>query len=201
MLGKAGLPAVVLDGADRVGSSWSERYDHLELHTTRRFSALPGLPVPRQAGCWVGRDDWVRYLRDYADHHRLDIRTATVVRRIEPAPLGRVGSRCAVAGVHCRGSSAGRVRGDRGHRSQPRAADARLAWSHFVHRSSAARRPVPTPRALPRAGGAGGRRRQQCRRDRGGPQQRRCRTGVDGGADAAAHRAALQQPSPGIRRA
>ncbi|WP_329192115.1 MULTISPECIES: flavin-containing monooxygenase [unclassified Streptomyces] len=86
MLGKAGLPAVVLDGADRVGSSWSERYDHLELHTTRRFSALPGLPVPRQAGCWVGRDDWVRYLRDYADHHRLDIRTATVVRRIEPAP-------------------------------------------------------------------------------------------------------------------
>ncbi|MGW8066559.1 hypothetical protein ACVV2G_30810 [Streptomyces ziwulingensis] len=75
VLGRPGLPAVVLEGAREVGASWSGRYDHLELHTTRRFSALPGLPIPRQAGCWVSRDTGVQYLGDYAAHHRIDVRS------------------------------------------------------------------------------------------------------------------------------
>ncbi|GAU71203.1 putative oxidoreductase [Streptomyces sp. NBRC 110611] len=85
MLRRADVPAVVLERSGGVGTSWSERYDHLELHTTRGFSRLPGLRVPRQAGLWVGRDDWVRYLERYAAHHRIDVRVRTAVRRIEPA--------------------------------------------------------------------------------------------------------------------
>jgi putative flavoprotein involved in K+ transport len=57
-----GLRAVVLEKSDRVGASWRGHYDRLHLHTTRRLSGLPGLPIPRRFGRWVSRDDVVRYL-------------------------------------------------------------------------------------------------------------------------------------------
>lgn len=88
VLGRADVPAVVLESADRIGASWRARYDHLRLHTPRGMSRLPGLALPRQAGSWVARDDFVRYLERYVIHHRLDVRTGTRVRRIEPVPAG-----------------------------------------------------------------------------------------------------------------
>lgn len=78
----AGLHAVVLDKADRVGSSWSKHYDRLHLHTVRQLSGLPGKPIPREYGAWVARDDVLRYLSDYAAD--LDVHlgvTATAVSR------------------------------------------------------------------------------------------------------------------------
>ncbi|MEU3659331.1 NAD(P)/FAD-dependent oxidoreductase [Streptomyces sp. NPDC032940] len=83
-----GLRAVVLERADRVGASWRRHYDRLRLHTTRRLSALPGLPMPRRFGRWVARDDMVRYLEKYADHHQLEIVTGVEVSRVERAPDG-----------------------------------------------------------------------------------------------------------------
>jgi len=83
-----GLRAVVLERADRVGASWRGHYDRLRLHTTRRLSALPGLPMPRRFGRWVARDDVVRYLEKYADHHQLEIVTGVEVSRVERAPDG-----------------------------------------------------------------------------------------------------------------
>ncbi|MFF1548084.1 flavin-containing monooxygenase [Streptomyces sp. NPDC058291] len=83
LLRRSGVPAVILERSDRVGASWAQRYDHLRLHTTPGTSRLPGLSVPRQAGPWVSRDDYVRYLERYAAHHRLDIRVSTPVQRIE----------------------------------------------------------------------------------------------------------------------
>ena len=48
-----GVPAVVLERADAVGASWRRHYERLHLHTTRRRSGLPGLPIPlRSAGGW-----------------------------------------------------------------------------------------------------------------------------------------------------
>jgi cation diffusion facilitator CzcD-associated flavoprotein CzcO len=79
---------VILERSDRVGASWAQRYDHLRLHTTPGTSKLPGLPVPRQAGPWVSRDDYVRYLERYVAHHRLDIRVSTAVQRIERSEPG-----------------------------------------------------------------------------------------------------------------
>ncbi|WAX79475.1 flavin-containing monooxygenase [Streptomyces sp. KMM 9044] len=78
-----GVRAVVLERSDRVGASWRHHYDRLRLHTTRRLSALPGLPIPRRFGRWVARDDMVRYLEKYAEHHRLEIVTGVEVSRIE----------------------------------------------------------------------------------------------------------------------
>ncbi|MDK1345940.1 NAD(P)/FAD-dependent oxidoreductase [Streptomyces sp. 378] len=83
-----GIRAVVLEKSDRVGASWRRHYDRLRLHTTRRLSALPGLPMPRRFGRWVSRDDVVRYLEKYAEHHRLEIVTGVEVSRIERSPDG-----------------------------------------------------------------------------------------------------------------
>ncbi|MEV0177369.1 NAD(P)/FAD-dependent oxidoreductase [Streptomyces sp. NPDC050803] len=83
-----GIRAVVLEKSDRVGASWRRHYDRLRLHTTRRLSGLPGLPMPRRFGRWVSRDDVVRYLEKYAEHHELEIVTGVEVSRIERAPEG-----------------------------------------------------------------------------------------------------------------
>ncbi|MEW2620806.1 NAD(P)/FAD-dependent oxidoreductase [Streptomyces sp. NPDC048106] len=78
-----GIRAVVLEKADAVGASWRRHYDRLHLHTTRRLSALPGLKIPRRFGRWVSRDDVVRYLEKYAEHHELEIVTGVEVHRVE----------------------------------------------------------------------------------------------------------------------
>jgi putative flavoprotein involved in K+ transport len=78
----------VLERSDRVGASWRRHYDRLHLHTTRRLSALPGLAMPRSFGRWVSRDNVVRYLEKYAEHHQLEIVTGVEVSRVEPAPDG-----------------------------------------------------------------------------------------------------------------
>ncbi|MEU7058876.1 NAD(P)/FAD-dependent oxidoreductase [Streptomyces sp. NPDC046197] len=83
-----GIRAVVLEKSDRVGASWRRHYDRLHLHTTRRLSALPGLPLPRRFGRWVSRDNVVRYLEKYAEHHELEIVTGVEVSRIERTPDG-----------------------------------------------------------------------------------------------------------------
>ncbi|MFE7761249.1 flavin-containing monooxygenase [Streptomyces sp. NPDC057438] len=78
-----GVRAVVLEKADGVGASWRRHYDRLHLHTTRRLSALPGLPMPRRFGRWVSRDNVVRYLEKYAEVHQLEIVTGVEVSRVE----------------------------------------------------------------------------------------------------------------------
>jgi len=80
-----GVDPLVLDRASGVGSSWRAHYDRLHLHTPRRWSGLPGHPIPRSAGRWVSRDDVVRYLESYTAHHRLQLRLGTAVTSVDPA--------------------------------------------------------------------------------------------------------------------
>ncbi|MYS24345.1 Predicted flavoprotein CzcO associated with the cation diffusion facilitator CzcD [Streptomyces sp. DvalAA-14] len=97
-LRQRGLRPLVLERGERLGTSWRNHYDRLRLHTTRRMSALPGLSIPRSYGRWVRRDDVVRYLERYAEHHDLDVATGIEVTRVErtdsgwelPATGGRV---------------------------------------------------------------------------------------------------------------
>ncbi|MFI1483043.1 flavin-containing monooxygenase [Streptomyces sp. NPDC020747] len=83
-----GVRAVVLEKSERVGASWRRHYDRLHLHTTRRLSGLPGLPMPRSFGRWVSRDNVVRYLEKYAEYHELEIVTGVEVSRVEPSADG-----------------------------------------------------------------------------------------------------------------
>ena len=87
-LGRRGVRTVVVDKADAVGSSWRGHYDRLRLHTTRRWSSLPGLRIPRSAGRWVPREAFVRYLEQYAHHHRIDLAHGVEVSHISRAPDG-----------------------------------------------------------------------------------------------------------------
>jgi cation diffusion facilitator CzcD-associated flavoprotein CzcO len=84
-----GLHGVVLERSDSIGSSWRGHYERLHLHTPRELSGLPGLPIPKEMGRWVARDDVVRYLEVYAAHHELDVRLGTAVRRLDPSPDAR----------------------------------------------------------------------------------------------------------------
>jgi cation diffusion facilitator CzcD-associated flavoprotein CzcO len=87
-LRRAGVEAIVIDKADRVGSSWAGHYDRLHLHTSRGLSGLPGYPIPRRYGRWVARDDVLRYLAEYADVHALDVRLGVTAERVERAEDG-----------------------------------------------------------------------------------------------------------------
>jgi NADPH-dependent 2,4-dienoyl-CoA reductase/sulfur reductase-like enzyme len=87
-LRQRGLRTVVVEKSSDVGASWRAHYDRLRLHTTRRWSSLPGLPIPRSAGRWVSRDDFVRYLEQYARHHRLELAAGVEVSRIDREPHG-----------------------------------------------------------------------------------------------------------------
>lgn len=90
MLQRAGLRTTLVDRADDVAASWRGHYDRLHLHTVRWLSHLPGYRIPRRYGRWVARDDVVRYLEEYAAHHRLDVQLRMPVARIDRAPDGWV---------------------------------------------------------------------------------------------------------------
>lgn len=82
----AGVKVVVLERTDRVAASWRTRYDDLRLNTPGWMSTQPGYRASRRRyGEYPTRDAWIRYLEDYAAHHRIDVRFGTQVRRLEPA--------------------------------------------------------------------------------------------------------------------
>lgn len=84
-LQEKGADVTVLEKSEHVGNAWRHHYDRLHLHTTRGLSQLPGLPIPREFGRWVARDDVVRYLEAYAAHHALRIEHGVEVTRLDRA--------------------------------------------------------------------------------------------------------------------
>ncbi len=90
-LTRRGLDPLVVERASAVGASWRTHYDRLHLHTPRGWSHLPGYRIPRRFGRWVARDDVVRYLEEYAAHHRLRTRLGTAVERVDRVEDGAGG--------------------------------------------------------------------------------------------------------------
>lgn len=82
-LGRRAVSTIVLDKAGEVGNSWRGYYEGLRMHTVRWTSHLPGYKIPRSYGTWVSRDDVVRYLEEYAEHHRLNVRLGVEVDRLD----------------------------------------------------------------------------------------------------------------------
>ncbi len=82
-LGKLGLAHVVVERAADVGSAWRRHYDRLHLHTTKKYSALPMSPWPRDAPRYPSREQMVDYLERYAAEHGVRPRMGIEVRRIE----------------------------------------------------------------------------------------------------------------------
>ncbi|MCZ2829092.1 NAD(P)-binding domain-containing protein [Modestobacter sp. VKM Ac-2986] len=82
---RVGRRVLVLEQGAGVAMSWRAHRVGLRLHTVRRLSALPGMPIPRSYGRYVTSADLVRYLEHYAASSDIDIRFGTTVTHIEPA--------------------------------------------------------------------------------------------------------------------
>ena len=50
-LAKRDIDFVILEGAPRLGDSWRNRWDSLQLFTPARYSGLPGMPFPDAPAC------------------------------------------------------------------------------------------------------------------------------------------------------
>jgi putative flavoprotein involved in K+ transport len=81
-LARRGRPFLILEASDEIGDSWRKRWNSLHLFTPARYDALPGLPFPASGWSFPSRDEFADYLRDYAQHWQLPVRTGTAVRRL-----------------------------------------------------------------------------------------------------------------------
>jgi putative flavoprotein involved in K+ transport len=69
------LSHLLLEAAPAVGGSWPRYYGSLTLFSPARFSALPGLRFPADPNAYPTRDQMTAYLRTYAEHFALPVRT------------------------------------------------------------------------------------------------------------------------------
>nr|WP_271711650.1 NAD(P)/FAD-dependent oxidoreductase [Marinigracilibium pacificum] len=69
LLKQAGIPFVMIEKNQSVGSSWKNHYDRLRLHTSKKYSHLPGLPFPEAYPDYVPREDFSDYLDIYATRY------------------------------------------------------------------------------------------------------------------------------------
>ena len=83
MLRRRGFETLTLERTEGVGARWRARYDGLRLNTMRLMSGLPGHRIPRAAGRFPSRDDFVAYLEAYAARSGLDMRFDTSLERVE----------------------------------------------------------------------------------------------------------------------
>ncbi|HEV7595336.1 MAG TPA: NAD(P)/FAD-dependent oxidoreductase [Gemmatimonadaceae bacterium] len=89
-LKRRGRDPVVIDAGKTVGATWAQRYERLHLHTVRRFSGLPFYPMPRSYPRYVPKDQYARYLAEYAERMGLGVRLGERVERIRVDGAGWV---------------------------------------------------------------------------------------------------------------
>jgi putative flavoprotein involved in K+ transport len=80
-----GLSHVVLEAGETTGGSWPHYYDSLTLFSPARYCELPGLQMSGDRGRYPTRDEAVTYLRRYAEHFELPIRTRSRVVDVRPS--------------------------------------------------------------------------------------------------------------------
>ncbi len=73
-LNQAGIPHVILEQAESVGSAWRGHYDRLHLHTSKAFSRLPFFPFPKDYPRYPSRLQVIAYLEAYARQFHLEPR-------------------------------------------------------------------------------------------------------------------------------
>lgn len=73
-LKRAGIPNLILEQSDQVGSAWRRHYDRLHLHTAKAQSALPFVAFPRDYPRYPSRSQVVDYLETYVRKLQLEIR-------------------------------------------------------------------------------------------------------------------------------
>lgn len=82
-LQRAGVDFLILEAGEEPGGSWPSYYDSLTLFSPVRYSSLPDLPMSGPADHYPARDEVAAYLREYARHFGLPIRTRARVDTVE----------------------------------------------------------------------------------------------------------------------
>lgn len=77
-LARRGKPFVILDGADRIGGSWLNRWDSMRLFTPSIRDGLPGMAFGGGYG-FPTKDEMVDYLCRYVEAFDLPVRLGTRV--------------------------------------------------------------------------------------------------------------------------
>ncbi len=81
-LAERGVPFIIMDGSERVGDAWRNRWDSLRLFTPAEHSSLPGLPFPGPTTAFPTKDEVADYMETYASHFELPVRLNTKVRSL-----------------------------------------------------------------------------------------------------------------------
>ena len=87
-LRRSGIPFLILDAASRVGDSWRNRWDSLELFSVARYSSLPGLAFPGDPEHFPGKDAVADYVEQYAQTFDLPVRLETRATSLEAVAGG-----------------------------------------------------------------------------------------------------------------
>lgn len=82
-LKQEGLSFILLDSHMRVGDSWRQRYDSLELFTSRKYSSLPKLQMNGSSNGFPTKDEMGDYLEQYTTHFDLPVKLNTRVINLE----------------------------------------------------------------------------------------------------------------------
>ncbi|MFI2189689.1 flavin-containing monooxygenase [Streptomyces sioyaensis] len=77
-----GVDVLAFDENTEIAHTWRNRYENLRLNSVRWLSQMPGQAIPKRYGRWVGRDDLVSYITDYAEPVRHVVRTGVRVAGI-----------------------------------------------------------------------------------------------------------------------
>jgi indole-3-pyruvate monooxygenase len=83
-LKQLGVDYVLLEQADQVAARWRKHYDRLHLHTNRALSGLPYYPMPSDYPRFPSRDQFIKYLEDYAKKFDLAPRFGQKAVSVEP---------------------------------------------------------------------------------------------------------------------
>lgn len=81
-LAQRGLPYTIVDGNDRIGDAWRNRWDSLRLFTPNRMNALPGMSHTGYHWRFPGKDEMADYLESYAACFDIPVRTGVRVERL-----------------------------------------------------------------------------------------------------------------------
>jgi len=73
-LRRAGRPFVVLEGHERIGDNWRERYDSLRLFTPAYGVSLVGFPYKKKGQICPTKDEMADYLERYVAHFGFPVR-------------------------------------------------------------------------------------------------------------------------------
>jgi putative flavoprotein involved in K+ transport len=81
-LQRRGRSFLIVDGNERVGDSWRERWDSLKLYSPAFRDGLPGMPFPARKTSYPTKEETADYLEAYADRFDLPVMTNTRIESL-----------------------------------------------------------------------------------------------------------------------